>query len=321
MSTLSITRSHRALSLARLASLTAAMLVVAMASVASAQQSFKTAEEAADALATAARSGDRKGLLTVLGRGGADIVSSGDPVDDAATRERFVAAYEAKHQIAMEGDSKAVMVIGQDDFPFPIPLVRKDGAWRFDTAAGAEEILLRRIGRNELAAIQAALAFVDAQHEYAEKGIGGPGVHARRIVSRPGRKDGLYWPAQSGEDESPLGELAAAAAASGYRGGQERRPYHGYYYKVLTRQGPNAAGGVLDYVVRGKMIGGFALVAYPAEYGNSGIMTFLVNHDGIVYQKDLGRQTDRIAARMPAFDPDKTWQRVPDPGQPPAGAR
>jgi hypothetical protein len=320
MITLSFTRSRRAPFLARLATLTAAMLVFAMGSVASAQQSFKTAEEAADALVTAARSGDRKGLLTVLGRGGADIVSSGDPVDDAATRERFVAAYDAKHQIAMEGDNKAVMVIGQEDFPFPVPLVRKDGAWRFDTAAGREEILLRRIGRNELAAIQAALAFVDAQHEYAEKGIGGPGVHARRIVSQPGQKDGLYWPAQSGEDESPLGELAAAAAASGYRGGQRRRPYHGYFYKILTRQGPNAPGGTLDYVVRGKMIGGFALVAHPAEYGVSGIMTFIVNHEGIVYQKDLGRDTGRIAIRMTAFDPDKTWQRVTDAGQPQAGA-
>jgi Protein of unknown function (DUF2950) len=320
ISSLSFTRSHRAASRTRLASL-AAVLVLAMTSMASAQQSFKSAEEAAAALASAARSGDRRGLLTVLGRGGADIVSSGDPVDDAATRQRFVAAYDAKHQIAMEGDSKAVMVIGPDDFPFPIPLVRKDGAWRFDTAAGREEILMRRIGRNELAAIQAALAFVDAQHEYAEKGIGGPGVHAQRIVSQAGRKDGLYWPAQSGEDESPLGELAAAAAASGYRAGQGRRPYHGYFYKILTRQGPNAPGGALDYVVRGKMIGGFALVAHPAEYGVSGIMTFIVNHQGIVYQKDLGPDTGRIAIAMTRFDPDRTWQRVPETALPQAGAQ
>jgi hypothetical protein len=312
---LSFTRSR----LARLASLTA-LLVFAMASAAGAQQSFKSAEEAADALVSAARGGDRKALLTVLGRGGADIVSSGDEVADAATRERFVAAYDAKHQVAMEGDGKAVMVVGQDDFPFPIPLVRKDGQWRFDTAAGREEILYRRIGRNELSAIQACLAFVDAQHEYAEKGIDGAGVHARRIVSRPGKKDGLYWPAQAGEQESPLGELAASAAAEGYRAGQERRPYHGYYYKVLTRQGPNAPGGALDYVVRGKMIGGFALIAYPAEYGNSGIMTFLVNHQGIVYQKDLGSNTARIAANTGSFNPDSTWEKV-DTGQPQAGAQ
>jgi hypothetical protein len=152
--------------------------------------------------------------------------------------------------------------------------VRKDGAWQFDTAAGRDEILFRRVGRNELSAIQACLAYVDAQQEYAEKGVAGSGVYAQRIVSRPGKKDGLYWPAQSGADESPLGEFAASAAAEGYRAGQQRIPYHGYYYKVLTRQGPNAPGGALDYVVRDNMMGGFALVAYPAEYRNSGVMSF-----------------------------------------------
>jgi hypothetical protein len=308
---LSLTKSHRTL----MAGVAAAMLVFAPASGANAQQSFKTPEEAAAALASAAKSGDRGGLLTVLGRGSADILFSGDPVDDAATRQRFVTAYDAKSTIATEGDSKAVLIIGSDDFPFPIPLVRKDGAWRFDTAAGREEILLRRIGRNELNAIQTSLAIVDAQHEYAEKGIGGPGVHAQRIVSQPGKKDGLYWPAQSGADESPLGELAAAASAAGYQARQQRQPYHGYFYKILTRQGANAPGGALDYVVRGKMIGGFALVAYPAEYGRSGIMTFVVNHQGVVYQKDLGPNTGRLAIAMTAFNPDKTWQRVADAEQ------
>jgi hypothetical protein len=269
----------------------------------------------------AARSGDRKAILTVLGPDGADIVSSGDAVADKATREEFVAAYDAKHQVTMEGDDKATLIVGNEDFPLPIPLVRKDGSWRFDTAAGREEILYRRIGRNELNAIQAALAYVDAQQEYAEKGVAGPGVYARRLVSRPGQKDGLYWPAQSGEEESPLGELAAAAAAKGYRADQDRRPYHGYYYKILTRQGDRAPGGALDYVVNGKMIGGFALVAYPAEYGNSGVMTFLVNHQGIVYQKNLGPDTARIAERMRSFNPDTTWQRVDDKGQPQSGAQ
>jgi Protein of unknown function (DUF2950) len=316
---LRFTKFHR--TRARLAALTAALLVFAMASVATAQQSYKTAEEAADAFVNAARSGDRKSMLAVLGRDGADIVSSGDAVADAATRQRFLAAYDAKHQVAMEGDSKAVMVIGQEDFPFPIPLVRHDGMWRFDTAAGREEILYRRIGRNELSAIQACLAYVDAQHDYAEKGVAGNGVYARRIVSRPGKKDGFYSPAQSGEDESPLGELAAAAAAQGYRAGQERRPYHGYYYRLLTRQGDRAPGGAIDYIASGKMIGGFALVAYPAEYGNSGVMTFLVNHHGVVYQKDLGPNTARVAARMMTFNPDTTWQRVDDTGQPQTGAQ
>jgi Protein of unknown function (DUF2950) len=210
----------------------------------------------------------------------------------------------------MEEADKAVLVIGNEEWPFPIPLVRKDDSWQFDTAAGREEILARRIGRNELNTIEACLAFVDAQQEYAEKGIGGNGVYAQRIVSQPGKKDGLYWPAASGEDESPLGDLAASAAAEGYRAGQQRMPYHGYYYRVLTRQGPSALGGAIDYVVRGKMIGGFALVAYPAEYGNSGVMTFVVNHQGVVFQKDLGLSTARVSGAMTTFNPDQSWSRV-----------
>jgi hypothetical protein len=298
-------------SLARLASLAAAVLALAMAS-ANGQQSFKTADEAVGALMSAAKTGDRQAVLSVLGRDGADIVSSGDRVADASARNRVIEAYDDKHQVVMEGTDKAVLILGREDWPFPIPLMRKGGSWRFDTAAGREEILYRRVGRNELSAIQACLAYVDAQQEYAERGIAGNGVYAQRIVSQPGNKDGLYWPAQSGEDESPLGELAASAAAEGYRVGQQRAPYHGYYYKVLTRQGPNAPGGALDYTVRGRMIGGFALVAYPAEYRNSGVMTFLVNHRGDVYEKDLGPNTARIAASMTAFNPDNTWRRVTD---------
>jgi len=291
--------------------LTAAVLMCAMTSVAGAQQSFKTAEEAADALANAVKSGQQS-ILTVLGKDGADIVSSGDDVADAAARQDFVAAYDAKHQVAMEGDSKAVMIIGPDDFPFPIPLVRKDGSWRFDTAAGRLEILARRVGRNELDAIQACLAYVDAQNEYAEKDRtgAGAGVYAQSIASQPGKKDGLYWPAAQDGDQSPLGELVAQAAAKGYRIGEGRAPFHGYYYKILTKQGAAAPGGALDYVVRGKMIGGFALVAYPAEYENSGVMTFIVNHAGDVYQKDLGPRTAELAERMTSFNPDKTWKKV-----------
>jgi hypothetical protein len=301
--------------------LTAAVLAFAMASVANAQQSFRTAEEAADALVSAARTGDRKGLLTVLGRDGVDIVSSGDAVADASARNRVVEAYDAKHQVVLEGADKAVLIIGREDWPFPIPLARKDGTWRFDTAAGRDEILFRRIGRNELNAIETCLAYVDAQQDYADQGVAGNGVYAQRIVSRLGKKDGLYWPAQSSADESPLGELAASAAAEGYHAGQQRAPYHGYYYKVLTRQGPNASGGTLDYVVRGRMIGGFALVAYPAQYRNSGVMTFLVNHQGNVYEKDLGPNTARIAAGMTAFNPDSTWRRVIDVAQPRTGGK
>ncbi|MHB8270725.1 DUF2950 domain-containing protein [Bradyrhizobium sp.] len=275
-----------------------------------AQQAFPTAEEAASALADAVKSGVRKDILRVLGSGGVDIIESGDDVADVEARQRFTGAYDAKHAIKLEGDKKATMILGNDDFPFPIPLIRKTAGWEFDTAAGRREILYRRIGRNELDAIQTCLAYVDAQNEYAEKDRTGEGagVYAQRIVSTSGKKDGLYWPSEG--ENSPLGELAAQASAEGYKVGGARVPYHGYYFRVLTQQGPNAPGGTLDYVVRGKMIGGFALVAWPAEYGNSGVMTFLVNHTGTVYQKDLGDYTMKRVQRMNWFDPDQTWKKA-----------
>jgi hypothetical protein len=308
-------------SLRHLVRAAATMAFLTFATDAFAQERYKTPDEAVAALIGAAKAADRPGLMRVLGPGSAEIVSSGDEVADASGRKRVLDAYDAKHQVVMEGADKAALIIGNEDWPFPIPLVRKDGSWQFDTAAGRDEILFRRIGRNELSALQAALAYVDAQQEYAERGVAGNGVYAQRIVSQAGKKDGLYWPAQSREDESPLGELSAGAAAEGYRAGQQRMPYHGYYFKVLTRQGPNAPGGALDYVVRGNMIGGFALVAYPAEYRNSGVMTFLVNHQGIVYEKDLGPNTARIASGMTAFNPDNTWQRVTEADQPRSGAK
>jgi len=281
---------------------------------ASAQQTFKTPDEAASALAGAAKSGDPKAIVTVLGPDGTDIVSSGDEVADAATRQKFLAAYDAKHQITMDGDSKAIMVIGTEDFPLPIPIVRKDGMWSFDTAAGRQEILFRRIGKNELDAMQASLAYVDAQNDYAAKDRGaGRGVYAQRIISSAGKKDGLYWPTAQGEEPSPLGELVAQATKQGYRTDAGRTPFHGYYFKILDKQGAAAPGGELEYVVRGKMIGGFGLVAYPAEYRNSGVMTFIINHDGTVYQKDLGPRTAQLAERMTAYNPDKTWQKVDVP--------
>ena len=297
-----------------LVSMAVVALLCASTSVATAQQAFKTPEEAATALVGAAKSGDMKAITTVLGPDGDDIVSSGDEVADAATRAKFVTAYDAKHTIAMEGDSKAIMVIGPDDFPLPIPIIRKDGQWRFDTAAGREEILFRRIGENELDAIQSVLAYVDAQDEYAAKDRTGAGIntYAQRIISQPEKKDGLYWPTSQGEDPSPLGELIAEATKQGYRVGVGRTPFHGYYFKILTRQGPAAPGGEADYVVNGKMIGGFALVAYPAEYRNSGVMTFIVNHAGSVFQKDLGPNTVQLAERMTSFNPDKSWQAVTD---------
>ena len=289
--------------------ITAAALLLTVPA-ASAQQSFQSPEDAAAALAAAAKSGATSDILKVLGNKAADIVESGDVVADKATRERFAAAYDDKHSISMEGNKKAILILGKDDFPFPIPLRHSRSGWEFDAAEGRIEILYRRIGRNELEAIQTARAFVDAENEYADKDRGaGPGVYAQRIVSSPGKKDGLYWPPDG--DESPLGELAAKASAEGYKVGTgEPQPYHGYYYRILTRQGPNAPGGEMDYVVNGKMIGGFALVAYPDEYGNSGVMTFVVNHKGEVYQKDLGELTEAIAKRMKEFNPDQTWKKV-----------
>ena len=280
-------------------------------SVATAQQTYNTPQAAVDALVAAAKADDEKAALAVFGKAGEDIVSSGDKVSDEAIRKRFVESYDAKHQIAMDGDAKATLVIGQNDYPFPVPLVRKAGLWSFDTEAGRREVLVRRIGRNELNAIQTSLAYVDAQDEYAAKDRGaGVGVYAQRFVSEPDKKNGLYWPTAAGEEESPLGELFAAASKQGYRAGEGRTPYHGYYYKILTKQGPAAPGGAHDYVVNGKMIGGFALVAYPAEYRNSGVMTFLVNYDGTVYQKDLGRDTTALAEEMTAYNPDKTWTKA-----------
>ncbi len=296
----------------RLSGLTAvATLLSLWTSCAYAQQSFSTPEGAASAFAVAVKSDDPKELVKVLGFRGVDIAFSGDKVADAATRLHFIATYNARHSIRLEGDNKAVMILGVDEFPFPIPLARQKRGWEFDTAAGRLEVLYRRIGQNELDAIQTCLAYVDAQNEYVEKDRagGGNGVYAQRIVSTSGKKDGLYWPSPEG-DQSPLGELSARAFAEGYKDGLGPVPYHGYYYRILTQQGPNATGGILNYVVKGKMIRGFALVAYPAVYGNSGVMTFLVNQVGTVYQKDLGNHTLNLVTRMPWFDPDQTWKKV-----------
>jgi len=301
---------HRSWSIA----IIAAAITMLSIPAASAQQSFKSPDEAAAALAAAVESGATKEILKVLGPDAEEIVDSGDSVADADTRQRFLTAYEAKHSVNLEGDKKAALIVGPDDFPFPIPLMRNKNGWAFDTNAGRDEILYRRIGRNELDAIQTSLAYVDAQNEYAEKDRGaGVGVYAQRIVSGPGKKDGLYWPSEG--EESPLGELAARASAEGYKTDGEPQPFHGYYYRILTRQGPSAPGGELNYVVNGKMIGGFALVAYPAEYGNSGVMTFIVNHAGTVYQKDLGERTEAIAKQMTRFDPDQSWKKaeLPNP--------
>jgi Protein of unknown function (DUF2950) len=307
-------KTHKVRFLSKLALLTGTtVLALVLSSLAHAQQKFTTPDAAVDALVAAARRGDTREVVSILGPGSQELVSSGDPVEDANVRKEYLTAYDAQHRIVTESGKPAILVIGQNDWPFPIPIVQRDGQWSFDTAAGREEVLARRIGRNELGAMKAALAYWDAQNEYADmfKDKNGQAVYAQKVVSSPGKKDGLYWPTSGSEPDSPLGEAVAAATQRGYRVGSGE-PYHGYYFRILTSQGPNAPGGAVDYIVRGNMIGGFGLVAFPAEYGNSGIMTFIINNDGDIYEKDLGPRTERISSRMTSYNPDHTWRKVVD---------
>lgn len=278
------------------------------------QRTFATAEDAVSALVTAAKANDAKAIRAILGNDRGDL-TSGDPVADRALREGFVMAYDAKHTLAENADV-ARLAVGSDDFPFAFPLVRSGGVWRFDTAAGRDELLARRIGANELDAIKVLQAVVDAQREYASADRNGDGVlaYATRFASAPGKRNGLYWPTKAGQPPSPLGELVAHAAGEGYRSREGApTPYHGYYYRMLKGQTGNASGGALDYTVRGRAIGGYAVVAYPAKYGSSGIMTFIVNQDGTVYQSDLGRDTRAKASAMRKFDPGPGWSRAGAP--------
>jgi len=288
-------------------------IVLALQSVAlaaPAQKSFASLDDAVNALVAAIRAADRKALVEILGSQGTPLVWSGDAVADRAAFQRFVVAYGRAHRL-QGGGGQVVLYVGDDDFPFPIPLVPDGPRWLWDTDAGDDELLNRRIGKNELSAIQVCLAYVDAQREYYSRGTGLL-EYAQRLDSTKGKRDGLYWETKPGEQESPLGPLVARARAAGYplppRGGPA--PYHGYFYRILTTQGPDAPGGAEDFVVKGHMIGGFALVAYPAVYGASGIMTFVVNQDGVVYQKDLGPKTSLVAGAIKAYNPDSTWARA-----------
>ena len=279
------------------------------------QKGFASPEDAVKALVDALKSNDTKALSALFGPDSRDLVFSGDPVADKSRRERFVVRFEEKNRLEEVSADKVVLHVGSEDWPFPIPVVKRGNAWRFDAKEGREEILARRIGGNELNVIQVCLAYVDAQREYASKDRNGDGFleYAQKFASTPGKHDGLFWKAKEGEEESPLGPLAAQAVREGYSGkksGDKPIPYKGYYYKILKGQGKDAPGGAYSYVANGKMIGGFAMVAYPATYGSSGIMTFIVNHDGIVYQKDLGVKTEGIVAKMTLFNPDKTWKKV-----------
>jgi len=277
------------------------------------QRSFATPEEAVKSLVDALRVNDLNDLKNIFGPDSAELVESGDPVEDQARREKFVNLYDEKNSLAQAGEGMELS-IGKEDWPFPIPLVQKDGKWQFDTAAGKDEILARRIGKNEWGAVQFSLAFVDAQREYASKDRDSDGLlgYALKFKSDPGQHNGLYWEAKEGEEQSPLGELAARAEQHGYSAEKSSAPapFLGYYFRILTGQGTNAPGGAYDYLVRDKLLGGFALIAYPANYQSTGVMTFLVNHEGQVYEKDLGEKTQEAAQAVTLFDPDGTWHKV-----------
>lgn len=282
-----------------------------------AEQQFDSPEAAVEALVEAAREDSTDKLLEILGPDGQDVISSGDEVADKNARKGFMAAYDKGHRFETEDDAFVVLLLGDDDWPFPIPVVKTDdGKWEFDTEAGLEEILIRRIGRNELSAIEAARGYVDAQEKYAALNPDGgtPPAYAQRIVSTPDKKDGLFWPTKEGEEESPLSRKFVEITEEGYEpDGIKPIPYHGYYFRILKSQGEEAEGGAQDYVVDGRMTGGFALIAFPAEYGNSGIMTFMVNRDSEVLEKDLGEDTLEIAGGIESFSPDETWEVAKTP--------
>lgn len=279
------------------------------------QRSFATPEAAVEALVGTLRAGQGGGrVVAILGAGSAPALRSGDPVADRSARDAFLAAFDARSAIERPTPGTARLVVGADGWTFPFPLRQEGNRWRFDSRAGAQELIDRRIGRNELDAVQVLLAIVEAQGEYAAmaRQSGGAPAYARRFTSTPGQRDGLYWHTEPGEAESPLGPLAAAASADGYRTAARGRPqpYHGYFFRILEAQGPSAQGGAQDYVADGRMTGGFAVIAWPARYGNSGIMTFMVNHQGAVYEANLGPNTEMLARRIRVFEPGEGWTRV-----------
>ena len=279
-----------------------------------AQRSFATPQQAADAAVDAIRHNDNSALAAILGPGSDTIINSGDPAADQQERHAFLDAYADSVKLIHQDSSHVILAVGDDEWPLPIPIVKHGSRWTFDTAEGKQELLARRIGRNELFTIESCLAYVDAQREYASEDRGdGTLDYAQKFVSSPGKEDGLYWPEKQGVPESPLGPLFADARAEGYalsaRGAGTPQPYHGYYYKILTAQGPAASGGAYNYIVKGRMIGGFALVAWPATYGVTGNTTFLVNQDGAVFEKDLGPRTAELAGSITRFDP-ANWART-----------
>jgi len=276
-------------------------------------KSFATAAEAANALIDAAEKFDEAALVEILGPDSYDIIHTGEPARDREVATKFAAEARAKNHVAQPKNSRrAFLSIGEDDWPFPVPIVKGPSGWSFDSKAGRTEILYRRVGSNELNAIQICRGYVEAQHEYAltKRGTTGMNQYAQRIISTPGTQDGLAWQTADGKWDGPIGEKVAAAIAKGYSNRAE--PFHGYFFKVLKGQGPAAPLGQMDFVVKGAMIGGFALIAFPAQYRVTGVQTFMVSHDGVVYQKDLGPKTVELANAIELFNPDKTWMPVQD---------
>jgi hypothetical protein len=288
-----------------------------------AQLSFTSPDDALQALVTAIRAQDTDKLKQIFGPGSDDLLFSGDPVDDQLTFDRFISAYDQKHQLVTNDDGSVTIVVGNDDWPLPIPIVKDESgkAWLFDTANGKDEVITRRIGRNELTVIEVCKAICDAQRDYAHRDPNNDSIpeYARKFISDPGKTNGLYWPTAADEQPSPLGAAVAEAQGEGYstdpnsadpNSTDKPRPYHGYLYRILTAQGADAPGGATDYIINGKFIGGFAVVAWPVNYGSSGIMTFITNYSGEVYQKDLGDDTDKLARAITEYNPDATWKKA-----------
>jgi len=294
---------------ATFASLVFAACGAVLAAPQASQRTFATPQEAAHAVVEAAENNDTNALLKIFGADGRSIVVSGDAAEDKDGRAQFARLAQEKLQIRQDAPDRATIVAGTDEWPFPVPLVEKNGQWRFDSARGKVEVLARRIGRNEMNAIEVCRGYVEAQMEYAahDRDADGNLEYAQKIMSSPGKKDGLFW---EGGAESLVPKSFAEAAAAMFAEGKKPVPYHGYYFHILKAQGPDAAGGAVDYVVKGEMIGGFALIAYPAEYGTSGIRSFIVNHKAVVYEKDLGPSTATTARQMTRYNPDKSWKAV-----------
>jgi len=302
--------------------ISAALLAIAFVSAcarnAEDHRSFDSAQAAVDAFVAALEADDVPALRLLLGPGSEDLLSSGDAVADKKTRQDFLAMYRAKHELVNESDGRTVLQVGENDWPLPIPAVQREGRWVLDGAESADELVFRRVGRNELGAIAVCRGFVEAQEEYAAEGRDDneAGTYAAKLVSDLGQHNGLYWRTADDEPVSPAGPFIAGAAAEGYRGAAsgERKPYHGYYYRMLYAQGPNADGGAREYFVNGLLTAGFAAIAWPADYGTSGVKTFIVNQDGIVFEKDLGAETDAIVETIDVFDPESSWMKIEGDG-------